>query len=89
MFVLLLLFVTPIVKVNSLACHVGDPIPTRYEWYQEGNIILGEMVSMIHYHFNEVSFQKDPSQEFFEFPEYGFSILLLYSSQESLMHGGK
>ncbi|XP_039182723.1 vomeronasal type-2 receptor 26-like [Crotalus tigris] len=45
------------------------------------------MVSMIHYHFNEVSFQKDPSQEFFELPEvlakfYQHALSLAFAVKE-------
>ncbi|KAG8140917.1 hypothetical protein E2320_003549, partial [Naja naja] len=46
---LLLLFVIPKVRVNSLACHVGGPTLTLCEWYPGGDIILGEM-----FHFKSI-----------------------------------
>ncbi|KAG8140918.1 hypothetical protein E2320_003547, partial [Naja naja] len=37
------------------------------------------MVSLIHYHFNEVSFKKHPSQEFFAFQDYNSEMSSSYS----------
>lgn len=85
----LLLLMTSIVRVNSLAGHVGDPIPTLYEWYQQGDVIFGGMASLIHYHFNEVLFKKHPSQDFFSFEEYGFFIFSSLVVRKVSMHGLK
>ncbi|KAG6466941.1 type-2 vomeronasal receptor [Crotalus adamanteus] len=59
----------PLFRVKSLPCHPGEPIPVPNEWYQQGDLIIGGMVSMANYHFNELSFQQHPSQEYFGNPE--------------------
>ncbi|XP_029141727.1 vomeronasal type-2 receptor 26-like [Protobothrops mucrosquamatus] len=55
--------------MKSLLCHPGEPIPVPNEWYQQGDFVIGGMVSMASYHFNEVSFQQHPSQEYFGHPD--------------------
>ncbi|ETE59266.1 Fen1, partial [Ophiophagus hannah] len=47
----------------------GNPIIVPNEWYQEGDLVIGGMVSMANYHFNELSFHQHPSQEYFGNPE--------------------
>ncbi|XP_015683220.1 vomeronasal type-2 receptor 26-like [Protobothrops mucrosquamatus] len=47
----------------------GEPIPVPNEWYQQGDLVIGGMVSMVNYQFNEVSFQQHPSQEYFDNPD--------------------
>ncbi|KAG8140911.1 hypothetical protein E2320_003524, partial [Naja naja] len=56
-------------RVKSLPCHPSEPIPVPNEWYQQGDFVIGGMVSMANYQFNEVSFKHLPSQEYFENPE--------------------
>uniref|UniRef100_A0A670ZN52 G-protein coupled receptors family 3 profile domain-containing protein n=1 Tax=Pseudonaja textilis TaxID=8673 RepID=A0A670ZN52_PSETE len=66
MFILILF---PLFRVKSLPCHSSEPLPVPNEWYQQGDLILGGMVSMANYQFNEVSFKHHPSQEYFEHPD--------------------
>ncbi|KAK9398111.1 type-2 vomeronasal receptor [Crotalus adamanteus] len=66
MFFFLLL---PFFRVKSLPCHLGEPVPVPNEWYQQGDFVIGGMVSMANYQFNEVSFQQHPSLEYFGHPD--------------------
>ncbi|XP_029142337.1 vomeronasal type-2 receptor 26-like [Protobothrops mucrosquamatus] len=56
-------------RMKSLPCPPGEPIPVPNEWYQQGDYVIGGMVSMTSYQFNEVSFQQHPSQEYFGHPD--------------------
>ncbi|XP_039182640.1 vomeronasal type-2 receptor 26-like [Crotalus tigris] len=56
-------------RMKTLPCHLGEPIPVPYEWYQQGDYVIGGMVSMASYQFNEVSFQQHPSLEYFGHPD--------------------
>ncbi|KAG6539534.1 type-2 vomeronasal receptor [Crotalus adamanteus] len=66
MFIFLLF---PLFRVKTLPCHLGKPVPVPNEWYQQGDFVIGGMVSMANYQFNEVSFQQHPSQEYFGHPD--------------------
>ncbi|KAK9398113.1 type-2 vomeronasal receptor [Crotalus adamanteus] len=59
----------PFFRVKSLPCHLGEPIPVPNQWYQPGDVVIGGMVSMANYQFNEVSFQQHPSLEYFGHPD--------------------
>ncbi|XP_053117070.1 vomeronasal type-2 receptor 26-like [Hemicordylus capensis] len=50
-------------KVDTLKCPVNDPISVPYEWYQPGDLLLGEMTSLFFSGFNDISFKEHPSQE--------------------------
>ncbi|XP_060545977.1 vomeronasal type-2 receptor 26-like [Pantherophis guttatus] len=67
----LFILMFPVIKVNALKCPEVDPIPIPHEWYQLGDLLIGEMTSQILYSFSEHSFHEHPSQEL-----YGLSEVL-------------
>ncbi|XP_039182698.1 vomeronasal type-2 receptor 26-like [Crotalus tigris] len=62
-------FLQTIFRVKSLLCHLSEPMPVPNQWYQPGDFVIGGMVSMANYQFNEVSFQQHPSLEYFGHPD--------------------
>ncbi|XP_077773979.1 vomeronasal type-2 receptor 26-like [Podarcis muralis] len=55
-------------KAYSVKCPAGDPIPVPHEWYQPGDLLIGEIASQIIYFFPEVDFKQHNSQELFAIP---------------------
>ncbi|XP_062993241.1 vomeronasal type-2 receptor 26-like [Elgaria multicarinata webbii] len=55
-------------QVDSARCLLDNPVPVPQEWYQPGEIIIGEIVSHIIYLSYELTFEDQPSQKLFELP---------------------
>ncbi|XP_077774143.1 vomeronasal type-2 receptor 26-like [Podarcis muralis] len=68
--VLLLLFLLPNVgcKEHSLKCTQSNPAHIHHEWYESGDLLLGEMSSHIHYVFPKVLFNEHPSRVMIDNP---------------------
>ncbi|KAM6449208.1 vomeronasal type-2 receptor 26-like [Liasis olivaceus] len=72
-----------VIKVNTLKCQ-ADPFPVPSEWYQPGDLLIGEMTSQILYMFNEQSFEEYPSQNLFNIPNY-YSARMTYRTTLDLL----
>ncbi|XP_033024376.1 vomeronasal type-2 receptor 26-like [Lacerta agilis] len=45
-----------------------DPLPTPHGFYQSGDLLIGEIVSQVFFHYNTLSFMEQPSQEMIDEP---------------------
>lgn len=45
-----------------------DPLPVPHEWYQLGELLIGEIASQIFYHLHEIDFSQHPAQELYKVP---------------------
>ncbi|XP_053117069.1 vomeronasal type-2 receptor 26-like [Hemicordylus capensis] len=56
-------------KVDTRKCPVNDPISVPHEWYQPGDLLVGEMTSLFFSGFSRISFMRHPSEEqYFRLP---------------------
>ncbi|XP_053216263.1 vomeronasal type-2 receptor 26-like [Podarcis raffonei] len=55
-------------KVHELKCTRKDPVNIPHEWYEPGDLLIGGMVSLIHYISHPVLFKQHPSQFLTEIP---------------------
>ncbi|XP_061447722.1 vomeronasal type-2 receptor 26-like [Rhineura floridana] len=39
-----------------------DPLPIPHEFYQPGDLVIGEIVSQVYFHYNDLSFMEQPTQ---------------------------
>ncbi|XP_077774169.1 vomeronasal type-2 receptor 26-like [Podarcis muralis] len=69
MFFLLLLLLSNIeCKMHALNCTRNDPVHIPHEWYEPGDLLIGGMVSLIHYVSRPVDFTEHPSLVLTEIP---------------------
>lgn len=45
-----------------------DPLPTPHGFYQSGDLLIGEIVSQVFFHYNTLSFMEQPSQMMIDEP---------------------
>ncbi|XP_070810460.1 vomeronasal type-2 receptor 26-like [Pituophis catenifer annectens] len=64
----ILLFPQLAMKIQPLKCTGDEAIQIPQEWYQEGDLLIGGLVSHVHYMFPKVTFDKHPSEELVAFP---------------------
>ncbi|XP_070583450.1 vomeronasal type-2 receptor 26-like [Erythrolamprus reginae] len=64
----ILLFPELTMKVQPLKCTGNKAIQIPQEWYQEGELIIGGLMSHFHYLFPQVIFNKHPSEESVNIP---------------------
>ncbi|XP_044279484.1 vomeronasal type-2 receptor 26-like [Varanus komodoensis] len=57
-----------IYKTDAKECLLSATFSVPHEWYQPGDLLFGAMVSQITYAFDEVLFNKHPSQNLFQIP---------------------
>ncbi|XP_053216264.1 vomeronasal type-2 receptor 26-like [Podarcis raffonei] len=55
-------------KVHELKCTRKDPVHIPHEWYEPGDLLIGGLVSHIHYISRPVLFKQHPSQVLIEIP---------------------
>ncbi|XP_077774154.1 vomeronasal type-2 receptor 26-like [Podarcis muralis] len=65
---LLLLFPNMVPQVHTVVCSGNNPVHIPHEWYEQGDLTIGGIVSHIHYIFPSISFQEHPSQVFIPNP---------------------
>ncbi|XP_077774146.1 vomeronasal type-2 receptor 26-like [Podarcis muralis] len=70
MLLLLLLLLLPnmVPQVHTVVCSRNNPVDITHEWYEEGDLVIGGIVSFIRYLFPKLSFKKHPSQVFIDIP---------------------
>ncbi|XP_077774162.1 vomeronasal type-2 receptor 26-like [Podarcis muralis] len=70
MLLLLLLLLLPnmVPKVHTVVCSRNNPVHIPHEWYEQGDLIIGGIVSHIHYVFPSISFHQHPSHDFIDNP---------------------
>ncbi|KAK9397929.1 type-2 vomeronasal receptor [Crotalus adamanteus] len=64
----LLLFPELAMKVQPLKCTGDEAIQIPQEWHQDGDLLIGALMSHFHYMFPKVIFDKHPSEELVDFP---------------------
>ncbi|XP_070810463.1 vomeronasal type-2 receptor 26-like [Pituophis catenifer annectens] len=64
----ILLYPELTMKIQPLKCTGDEAIQIPQEWYQEGDLLIGGLVSHVHYMFPKVTFDKHPSEESLAFP---------------------
>ncbi|XP_060110653.1 vomeronasal type-2 receptor 26-like [Heteronotia binoei] len=45
-----------------------DPLPVPHEWFQPGDLLIGEITSQLFYHLHEIDFSQHPAQELYRDP---------------------
>ncbi|XP_053120147.1 vomeronasal type-2 receptor 26-like [Hemicordylus capensis] len=65
---LLLPLVHVVNKVQTIKCTGTDPVDIPHEWYKPGEILIGEIVTLIHYIIPTLQFKEHPSRETNIFP---------------------
>ncbi|XP_032092384.1 vomeronasal type-2 receptor 26-like [Thamnophis elegans] len=55
-------------KIQPLKCTGDEAIQIPQEWYQDGDLLVGSLMSLVQYMFPKVTFDKHPSEEFIDFP---------------------
>ncbi|XP_063158958.1 vomeronasal type-2 receptor 26-like [Candoia aspera] len=55
-------------KTVTLSCPASDAFPVPHEWYQPGDLIIGEIVSLMVYSFYEIPFRQHPFVNFYDTP---------------------
>ncbi|ETE57067.1 hypothetical protein L345_17221, partial [Ophiophagus hannah] len=55
-------------KVQPLKCTGDKAIEIPQEWYQEGELLIGGLMSHFHYLFPKIIFNKHPSEESVNIP---------------------
>ncbi|KAG8140804.1 hypothetical protein E2320_003454, partial [Naja naja] len=58
-------------KVQPLKCTGEEALKIPQEWYEEGELLIGGLMSHIHYLFPEISFKRHPFEESVDFPLKG------------------
>ncbi|XP_070584046.1 vomeronasal type-2 receptor 26-like [Erythrolamprus reginae] len=66
--IVILLFPELAMKVQPLECTGDKAIHIPHEWLQDGDLLIGGLLSFIHYMFPKVAFDKHPSEESVNFP---------------------
>lgn len=67
--VMLLLFLSLITwEGDASYCHMKDPLPVPHEWYQSGDLLVGEISSQMAYNLHEIDFSGHPAQELYKIP---------------------
>lgn len=51
------------IKAQTIKCTRTDGLHVQHEWYQAGELLIGGMVSHVHYLFPKFSFTQNPSRE--------------------------
>nr|XP_028560592.1 vomeronasal type-2 receptor 116-like [Podarcis muralis] len=57
-------------QVHTVVWSRNNPVDITHEWYEEGDLVIGGIVSFIRYLFPKLSFKKHPSQVFIDIPVY-------------------
>uniref|UniRef100_A0A8C5SS87 G-protein coupled receptors family 3 profile domain-containing protein n=1 Tax=Laticauda laticaudata TaxID=8630 RepID=A0A8C5SS87_LATLA len=55
-------------KVQPLKCTEEEALKIPQEWYQDGELLIGGLMSHIHYLFPEISFKRHPFEESVDLP---------------------
>ncbi|ETE57527.1 hypothetical protein L345_16756, partial [Ophiophagus hannah] len=55
-------------NVQPLKCTGDEAIQIPQEWYQEGEFLIGGLMSHVHYIFPEIIFNRHPSEESVNIP---------------------
>ncbi|XP_033024095.1 vomeronasal type-2 receptor 26-like [Lacerta agilis] len=55
-------------KVTTVVCSRNNPVHIPHEWYEEGDLIIGGIMSHIYYLFPSISFNEHPSQALINSP---------------------
>ncbi|XP_070585121.1 vomeronasal type-2 receptor 26-like [Erythrolamprus reginae] len=55
-------------KIQTLKCTGDEAIQIPQEWYQEGEILIGGLMSHVHYIFPQIIFNRHPSEESVNIP---------------------
>ncbi|XP_015673661.1 vomeronasal type-2 receptor 26-like [Protobothrops mucrosquamatus] len=55
-------------KVQPLKCTGDEALKIPQEWYQEGELLIGGLMSQVHYLFPEIRFKRHPSMESIDIP---------------------
>lgn len=60
--VLLLILVCHTVgNTHSINCStLDDPLPIPHKFHQPGDLVIGEIVSQVYFHYNNLSFEEQP-----------------------------
>ncbi|XP_060110655.1 vomeronasal type-2 receptor 26-like [Heteronotia binoei] len=67
--VLLLLLLPSIsCRAETTKCGMKDPLPVPHEWFQPGDLLIGEIASQLVYHLHEIDFSQHPAQELYRDP---------------------
>lgn len=54
-------FIDPGTKTYSTKCSVSEPLPTLHEFYQPGDLVIGEITSQVFYLRFPTNFGEKPS----------------------------
>ncbi|XP_034992716.1 vomeronasal type-2 receptor 26-like [Zootoca vivipara] len=55
-------------QVHTVLCSRTNPVDIPHEWYEEGDLVIGGIVSHIFYVFPKLSFKEHPSRVFIDIP---------------------
>ncbi|XP_032092385.1 vomeronasal type-2 receptor 26-like [Thamnophis elegans] len=55
-------------KIQPLKCTGDEAIQIPQEWHQDGDLLVGALMSLVQYMFPKVTFENHPSEEFVDFP---------------------
>ncbi|XP_053216011.1 vomeronasal type-2 receptor 26-like [Podarcis raffonei] len=81
---LLVLLCHTVCKTNSINCSIyDDPLPIVHEFYQPGDLLIGEIVSQAFFLYNNLSFMEQPTQVAINEPIY-YSAKMTYKATLSL-----
>ncbi|XP_053216026.1 vomeronasal type-2 receptor 26-like [Podarcis raffonei] len=82
---LLILLCHTVCKMHSINCSIhDDPLPIPHEFYQPGDIVIGEIVSQVFYLYNILSFMEQPTQIMIDEPIY-YTARMTYKATLSLL----
>ncbi|XP_077774152.1 vomeronasal type-2 receptor 26-like [Podarcis muralis] len=70
MLLLLLLLLLPnmVPQVHTVVCSGNNPVHIPHEWYEQGDLIIGGIVSHIYYLLPSISFDEHPYRAFINSP---------------------
>ncbi|KAG8140800.1 hypothetical protein E2320_003450 [Naja naja] len=63
------------IKVQSQKCTGDEAIKISHEWYQEGELFIGGLMSQVHYLFPKIEFERHLSMESVEIPFYSDALM--------------
>ncbi|XP_060110668.1 vomeronasal type-2 receptor 26-like [Heteronotia binoei] len=66
--VMLLLLPSTACKAEPTKCGMKDALPVPLEWFQLGDLLIGEIASHFFYHVHEIDFRQYPAQELYRNP---------------------
>ncbi|XP_025031118.1 vomeronasal type-2 receptor 26-like [Python bivittatus] len=66
---MLILLVFLVDKRVTLSCPASDAFPIPHEWYQPGDLVIGEMVSQMVYQFFGIPFNQHPFLNLYDSPK--------------------